>query len=141
MEANIALHASPDLRVVVKDPLDSHEVTWIEFVDNAGGTHLGLFVSTAQIAMLAQELAGYVNTLPHERQPGGADPMKGKRPDFIASVVTDTGTGTARWREIGVGFEAESGTITLLLDALPTSGKVVLTRPKQKDAVEPLRVE
>jgi hypothetical protein len=56
--------------------------------------------------------------------------MKGKRPDFVVSTVTSTENGD-RWREIGVGFANEKGdTITVLLDALPVSGKLVLRQPK-----------
>lgn len=63
------------------------------------------------------------------------DPMKGKRPNFVVSTVTSTENGD-RWREIGVGFTNDAGdTITVLLDALPVSGKLVLRAPKpQRDA-------
>lgn len=42
------------------------------------------------------------------------------------------------WREIGVGFvNAKNDTITVLLDAVPVTGKLVLMKPKQQDdAVE-----
>jgi hypothetical protein len=63
--------------------------------------------------------------------------MKGKRPDFTVSTVIQTGNGD-RWREIGVGFASDKGdTITVLLDALPVSGKLVLTPPKQTRASTP----
>ena len=56
--------------------------------------------------------------------------MKGKRPDYTVSTVVSTENG-ARWREIGVGFTSEKGdTITVLLDALPANGKLVLRAPK-----------
>lgn len=58
--------------------------------------------------------------------------MKGKRPDFTVSTVIQTGNGD-RWREIGVGFASDKGdTITVLLDALPVSGKLALTPPKER---------
>ena len=58
--------------------------------------------------------------------------MKGKRPDYTVSTVLNTGNGD-RWREIGVGFSNENGeTITVLLDALPVTGKLVLRAPKPK---------
>lgn len=56
--------------------------------------------------------------------------MKGKRPDYTVSTVVSTDAGD-RWREIGVGFTSEKGdTITVLLDALPVTGKLVLRPPK-----------
>jgi hypothetical protein len=60
--------------------------------------------------------------------------MKGKRPDFTVSTVVSTDGGD-RWREIGVGFTSDKGgTITVLLDALPVSGKLVLRPPKPQTA-------
>ena len=56
--------------------------------------------------------------------------MKGKRPDYTVSTVVGTESGD-RWREIGVGFTSEKGdTITILLDALPVTGKLVLRAPR-----------
>ena len=58
--------------------------------------------------------------------------MKGKRPDYSVNTVIPTENGD-RWREIGVGFASEKGgTITILLDALPVSGKLVLTPPRER---------
>jgi hypothetical protein len=58
--------------------------------------------------------------------------MKGKRPDFTVSTVVQTDNGD-RWREIGVAFESDKGgTITVLLDALPVSSKLVLRAPQQR---------
>jgi len=52
------------------------------------------------------------------------------RPDYTVSTVVTTDAGD-RWREIGVGFASDKGdTITVLLDALPVSGKLVLRPPK-----------
>jgi len=57
--------------------------------------------------------------------------MKGRRPSYIANTVVNGDGKQARWREIGVAFESDKGdTITVLLDAFPVSGKLVLTRPK-----------
>ena len=60
--------------------------------------------------------------------------MKGKRPDYVVSVVVDAGgdDNKARWREIGVAFASDKGTITVLLDAVPLTGKLVLTAPKER---------
>jgi len=60
--------------------------------------------------------------------------MKGKRPDYSVSTVIPTDNGD-RWREIGVAFASERGaSITILLDALPVSGKLVLTPPRERAA-------
>jgi hypothetical protein len=57
---------------------------------------------------------------------------KGKRPDWIAWNVNETGGGQARWRELGAAFAGEKETITILLDAVPLTGKIVLMPPKPK---------
>ena len=63
--------------------------------------------------------------------------MKGKRPDYSVSTVIATDNGD-RWREIGVAFASDKGgTITVLLDALPVSGKLVLRVPQQRAAPAP----
>ena len=63
--------------------------------------------------------------------------MKGKRPDYTVSTVVQTDNGD-RWRDIGVAFASDKGgTITVLLDALPVSGKLVLSAPKPARASTP----
>jgi hypothetical protein len=58
--------------------------------------------------------------------------MKGRRPDYSVSTVIPAESGD-RWREIGVAFVSErGGTITVLLDALPVSGKLVLTPSRER---------
>ena len=59
--------------------------------------------------------------------------MKGRKPDWIASVVVDVDGGKSRWREIGAAFKSEKDTITVLLDAVPVSGKLVLMPPREKE--------
>ncbi len=64
--------------------------------------------------------------------------MKGKRPDYTVSTVVQTDSGD-RWREIGVAFTSDKGnTITVLLDALPANGKLVLSPPKPSRASTPV---
>ncbi|MCC6850434.1 MAG: hypothetical protein IT294_18235 [Deltaproteobacteria bacterium] len=59
--------------------------------------------------------------------------MKGKRPDFIVNSVVELDGGQNRWREIGVAFWNErNDTLSVLLDAVPLSGKLVLMQPKQR---------
>lgn len=55
-----------------------------------------------------------------------------KRPDYIASTVVDVDGGQSRWREIGVAFINEKDSITVLLDAAPLTGRLVLTKPKER---------
>ncbi len=63
--------------------------------------------------------------------------MKGRRPDYTVSTVVPADNG-ARWREIGVAFASDKGgTITVLLDALPLTGKLVLSPPKERQAGTP----
>lgn len=61
-----------------------------------------------------------------------SETKKGKRPDYVVSTVVDSDGGNSRWREIGVAFQSDKGTITVLLDALPVTGKLVLTVPKER---------
>jgi len=58
--------------------------------------------------------------------------MKGQVPDFrVNTVVSDPETGKDRWTNIGVAFVSENA-ITVLMDATPVNGKLVLVRPKPK---------
>ena len=57
--------------------------------------------------------------------------MKGKHPDYSVSTVIKTENGD-RWRDIGVAFASEGGTITVLLDALPVSGKLILRTAQRR---------
>lgn len=58
--------------------------------------------------------------------------MKGKVPDYrVSTVVSDPDTGEDRWTSVGVGFEGDTS-ITVLMDAIPVNGKIILQRPKNK---------
>ncbi len=60
-----------------------------------------------------------------------------RKPDYVAATVIDLTGGQSRWREIGVGFVNEaSDTITVLLDAVPVMGKLVLMKPKQQSGAD-----
>ena len=60
--------------------------------------------------------------------------MKGQAPTYQAATVhNDTESGKDRWSNIGVAFQNED-TITVLLDAVPVNGKIILQKPKQKAA-------
>jgi hypothetical protein len=51
-------------------------------------------------------------------------------PAYIAySAVPQGDSGKSRWREIGAAFTGQKGTLTVLLDAVPLSGKIVLLPP------------
>jgi hypothetical protein len=53
--------------------------------------------------------------------------MAGRRPDYIAYAVTQT-SGRSRWREVGVAFwNRREDALTVLVDALPLSGRLVLS--------------
>ena len=67
--------------------------------------------------------------------------MKGKRPDYIVNITVDLEGGKTRWREVGVAFRSEKDTITVLLDALPIAGRLVLTPPRERETTEPRRAE
>jgi hypothetical protein len=52
-------------------------------------------------------------------------------PAYIAfSVVPQGDSGKSRWREIGAAFTGQKGTLTVLLDSVPLSGKIVLLPPE-----------
>ncbi len=60
--------------------------------------------------------------------------MKGQRPDFIALSATDLEGGQTRWKEVGVAFKHDkSGTISISLDAVPLSGRLVLRPADEKE--------
>ncbi len=57
--------------------------------------------------------------------------MKGKAPDYrVSTVVNDPENGKDRWTNIGVGFQ-NSESITVLIDAFPVNGKLILRKPKK----------
>jgi hypothetical protein len=53
------------------------------------------------------------------------------KPTYVAySAVPQSGdSAKTRWREIGAAFAGQKGTLTVLLDAVPLSGKIVLLPP------------
>jgi hypothetical protein len=53
----------------------------------------------------------------------------------VAYTVNGEGE-NSRWRAIGVTFENKDGSETVLLDALPANGKLVLQLPKKKEDAE-----
>jgi hypothetical protein len=58
--------------------------------------------------------------------------MKGQTPDWrVSTVVEDLESGKDRWTNIGVAFEGNE-TITVLIDAVPVNGKLILQRPRTK---------
>jgi hypothetical protein len=59
--------------------------------------------------------------------------MKGQMPDWrVATVVNDPESGKDRWTNVGVAFEGNE-TITVLVDAMPVNGKLILQRPRKKE--------
>lgn len=57
--------------------------------------------------------------------------------DYVAYAVTASPDGDeekTRWRGVGVAFKHKSGIgLTVLLDAVPLAGKLVLLPPKEDD--------
>jgi len=54
---------------------------------------------------------------------------------YVAYTVTERGDGDDKksfWTRIGVAYENRDGSLGVLLDALPTNGKLVLQTPKQR---------
>jgi len=69
-----------------------------------------------------------------------------KRPDFIAYAVrTQADNGGPKYTRIGVGFNLKSGGVSVLYDATPLSGQIVLLamgtdeKPKAISYGSPLR--
>jgi hypothetical protein len=59
--------------------------------------------------------------------------MKGQSPDWrVSTVVSDPESGKDRWTNVGVAFEGNE-TITVLVDAVPVNGKLILQRPKKRE--------
>ncbi|MFH1054689.1 MAG: hypothetical protein V1744_01195 [Candidatus Altiarchaeota archaeon] len=59
--------------------------------------------------------------------------MKGQVPDWrVSTVVSDPEAGKDRWTNVGVAFEGND-TITVLVDAMPVNGKLILQRPRKKE--------
>lgn len=53
------------------------------------------------------------------------------KPTYLAySAVPQGDGGKSRWREIGAAFTGQKRTLTVLLDAVPLSGKIVLLPPE-----------
>jgi hypothetical protein len=62
--------------------------------------------------------------------------MANREPHFIAYSVTET-NGRSRWREIGVAFwNRREDTLTVLIDATPLSGRLVLMPRRRGDERE-----
>lgn len=58
--------------------------------------------------------------------------MKGQIDYVVFTVVEIEGQDKSRWKELGVGFRNKDS-ITILLDAVPLNGKLILTKPKPKE--------
>lgn len=63
--------------------------------------------------------------------------MAARRPDFIAYAVTQAGP-RSRWREVGVAFwNPDRENLTVILDAAPLSGRLVLGRRPTQEPRDP----
>ncbi|MFC2162472.1 hypothetical protein ACFLRF_02210 [Candidatus Altiarchaeota archaeon] len=62
--------------------------------------------------------------------------MKGQAPDYrVSTVMTDLETGKDRWTNIGVAFTGKE-CITVLMDAVPINGKLILQKPRPAKSEE-----
>ncbi len=65
--------------------------------------------------------------------------MKGDRPDFVVHCVTGFGRGKSRWKEVGVAWwNKDRASFTVMLDAVPLSGRLVVMRPRPRSEEEVL---
>ena len=57
-----------------------------------------------------------------------------RKPTYLVySAVPQGESGKSRWREIGAAFARPKGALTVLIDAVPLSGKIVLLPPKDAE--------
>jgi hypothetical protein len=56
--------------------------------------------------------------------------MTGKRPDYRVVVPIDGKDDKTRWREVGAAWVNDGGSISVFLDVVPVTGKIVLFPPK-----------
>jgi len=56
----------------------------------------------------------------------------GSKPDYIVNTATDA-EGKEDGHDIGVAFKNGTGTITILLNALPLTNKIVLIPMKEEE--------
>jgi len=59
-----------------------------------------------------------------------------KKPTCVAYSAVEQDGGRTRWREIGAAFENRDASLTVLVDAVPLSGRIILLPPK-KEREEP----
>ena len=55
-----------------------------------------------------------------------------RKPSFDASMVRDGNGGDSYWTEVGSAWRQE-GYVSIQLEVVPTSGKIILTQPKERD--------
>ena len=53
-----------------------------------------------------------------------------RKPDFEASMVRDAGPNNSFWTDVGVAYR-QDGYVSVLLDVVPTGGKLVLSPPRE----------
>ena len=56
----------------------------------------------------------------------------GKQRDDVY-VVNERGNGKAFWLKVGAAFKNKDGSTTVLLDALPTNGKLIIRTPEARE--------
>jgi hypothetical protein len=61
--------------------------------------------------------------------------MEKQRYDALCPIERKDERGEAKtfWVKLGAAWENDKGAISILLDALPVNGKIVLMKPKERD--------
>jgi hypothetical protein len=65
--------------------------------------------------------------------PAKAAALTTKEPSHVAYQVRDGNQGKAYWNRIGAAWTNRDGSFTVLLDALPLDGRIVLRVPNPQD--------
>jgi hypothetical protein len=55
-----------------------------------------------------------------------------RKPSFEVSMVRDSADGKGYWTEVGSAWR-QDGYVSIQLEVVPTSGKIVLTQPKERE--------
>ena len=60
-----------------------------------------------------------------------------RKPMYVAYSAVAREGGHTRWREIGAAFQNRDASLTILVDAVPLSGKIILLPPKSEQDPPP----
>ena len=60
--------------------------------------------------------------------------VKGKRPHVVALALNTKPNGETTFTEVGIGWKTSKGSISIILNALPVSGKLLIKKFEPKPA-------